>query len=81
MHRLNTTLADGTGGTWSSSNTFVAVINLTSGFVTGIAPGNVSITYTLPTGCAATIPFTVNPTPVAITGTAVVCGGLSYCPF
>lgn len=70
-----TVLADGGSGTWSSSNTLVASINLTSGLVSGVAPGNVIITYTLGTGCTATLPFTVNPTPVAIGGTLVVCAG------
>jgi len=74
---LTTTLADGGGGTWSSSNTLVANINLTSGLVSGIAPGNVTITYTLSTGCTATLSFTVNQTPAAISGTATVCTGLA----
>ncbi len=62
------------GGTWSSATTTVATINAT-GLVTGVASGNSIISYTLPTGCKTTATVTVNPLPVAITGTASVCIG------
>jgi uncharacterized protein YjdB len=64
------------GGTWSVSNAS-ATINPTSGLVTGAAVGTLFITYTLPAGCFSTIPFTVNATPPANTGTATVCVGLT----
>lgn len=64
------------GGTWSTSNAAIATIT-SSGFgagtVTGVSAGSVTITYTLPTGCIATLPMTVNTSPAAITGTTSVC--------
>lgn len=64
------------GGTWSSSNTALASVNSTSGVVTGVAAGNPVLTYTMPTGCIATMPITVNPLPAAIGGaTSVYCIG------
>ncbi len=71
-------LADATsGGTWSSSNSALATINSTSGAVTGVAAGNPTITYTLPAGCFVVYAITVNTSPVAISGSPVVCGGLT----
>jgi uncharacterized protein YjdB len=64
-----------TGGTWISSNTFVATIGSASGVVTGMFPGTTIITYTLPTGCYITKVITVNPNPAPITGTLVMCSG------
>jgi uncharacterized protein YjdB len=61
-----------TGGTWSSSNTAVGTIN-SSGVVYGLANGVTTITYTLPTGCVATTPVSVNPLPAAIGGATNVC--------
>ena len=74
-----TTLTDGTsGGSWSSSNTAVAVVNPISGVVSGVAAGNAVITYTMPVGgCTATAVVTVNPTPNAYAVTAP--GGNHYC--
>lgn len=60
------------GGTWASSTPGVATVN-SFGVMTGVAAGNATITYTLPSGCAATLGVTVNPVPAAITGTAVAC--------
>ncbi len=75
---LTTTLSDPTGGgTWSSSNTLTANINISSGLVLGVSSGTVTMTYTLATGCTATTPFTVNPTPAAIGSDIPVCGGSS----
>ena len=69
------TLADpSTGGTWSSAHSSTATVS-TGGAVTGVAAGNVNITYTLSTGCYATVNVTVNQTPTAITGSASVCNG------
>jgi trimeric autotransporter adhesin len=63
------------GGTWSSSNIFQATIDASLGTVTGISAGDPSITYMLPTGCAAYATITVNALPAAITGTTSVCVG------
>ena len=71
-----TTLSDSTsGGTWSSSNATVASVAST-GVVTGASAGTATITYTYST-CFSTIVVTVNPLPVAITGTTNVCVGLT----
>lgn len=75
---LTTTLNDATaGGTWTSSATGVATVGAASGVVTGVTAGNSNITYSVSLGCYATIVATVNPLPLAITGTAVVCEGLT----
>ena len=68
------------GGTWSSTNTALATVGST-GTVTGVAAGNVIISYTLTNGCGSTpttVQVTVNPLPVvpaSITGIASVCAG------
>jgi gliding motility-associated-like protein len=64
-----------TGGSWSSSNTAIAFIGSATGVVTGISPGVVYITYTLPTSCPRVVQFTVNPNPAAITGLTSICMG------
>jgi uncharacterized protein YjdB len=64
-----------TGGTWSSSNATLASVDPATGVVTGVATGTSTISYTLGTGCARTILFTVNPTPPAIGGPSFVCAG------
>jgi len=48
------------GGTWSSGNTALAVIDPHTGVATGVSPGTPSITYTLLPGCSTSIPFVVN---------------------
>jgi uncharacterized protein YjdB len=69
------------GGVWSSSNTAIATINSNTGIVTGIAPGTVTISYTLSNAnnCSTTVTkdVTVNANPVvaAITGGSAVCVG------
>ena len=73
---LTTMLTDASGGgTWSTSNTSIGTAGSVSGGITGISPGTVIVTYTLPTGCIATTIVTVNPQPAAITGIASVCFG------
>ncbi len=70
-----TTLTDAvTGGTWSSSNTAVATIGLTSGNVNSIAAGTTTISYTNACG-TVTQDITVNPQPAAIAGTRILCSG------
>jgi len=69
-------LSDATpGGTWSSSNTFIATIGSSTGVVTGISPGVVNITYTLGTGCYAFVSIFVFPNPSIITGNTGICLG------
>ena len=67
-------LSDATaGGVWSSFNPVVSA----TGVITGEVPGTGTVTYTLPTGCAAYYTITINPLPTAINGNLVVCQGLS----
>ena len=72
---LTTTLSDVYDGVWSSSNTSIASIGTSSGIVTGGEPGITTITYTLPTGCAATSHLTVKLSPPAISGDTTICRG------
>ncbi len=69
--KLNTA---STGGTWSSSNTAVATVG-SSGTVSGIAGGTVTISYTFASGCASVTTVTVNPLPSVISGVTKVCRG------
>ena len=63
------TLSDATaGGVWSSSNTGIATINASTGVITSVSAGTVTITYTA-AGCNRTYTFTVNPKPTAPTTT------------
>ncbi|MES2701288.1 MAG: Ig-like domain-containing protein [Bacteroidota bacterium] len=70
-----TTLTSGGGGTWSSSDVAIATVGSGTGVVSGVAPGNATITYMYTTGCFATREVTVNTAPGAITGTAALCAG------
>ena len=75
---LNTSLSDlSFGGTWSSSNTALAIIDAGTGVVTGIGAGSPTITYTLPTTCIATTVITVNTIAPPITGIRHVCQALT----
>ena len=68
-------LTDSTlGGTWSSS-TGAASIGSSSGGVTGSSAGTTTISYTLGTGCYATLTLTVLPIPAPIGGDSTVCTG------
>ena len=64
-----------TGGVWSSSNTTVAPIGTSSGIVSGAAGGVATISYTISTGCAATVAVTVSTVIAPITGSATLCTG------
>ncbi len=67
---LSSTLsASPTGGTWTSSNTGVAVMNLTTGAMVGVAAGTATITYRGTNLCIRTATGTVNPLPANIAGT------------
>lgn len=68
------------GGTWASSNTARATVNPSTGVVTGITAGSVTITYTVTNGCGVndtTRALTVSPLPstASIIGPATVCIG------
>ncbi len=72
------TLSDVTaGGTWTSSNSSVAIIGSANGVISALTTGTSRISYTLATGCSVSTTITVNPVPSAITGTATVCVGSS----
>ena len=67
-----------TGGNWTSSNTAVAAIGLSTGIMSGTVAGTSTITYTLlSTGCFVSAPVTVNPLPSLFSVTQT--GGTSYC--
>lgn len=75
---FTSTLADASpGGSWSSSAPATGSIGGGTGVLGGVAPGNATITYTLPTGCITTVTATVNSNPNSITGTTNVCTGLT----
>ena len=63
------------GGTWTSSAPPTATV--TSGVVTGLLPGTVTIAYTTPTCPPATHIVTVNPLPTPIYGPSAICVGMS----
>lgn len=78
-----TTLCDGTsstlgnatpGGTWSSSNSAIAVVGVSSGIVSGLSGGTANITYTLGPDIATTT-VTVYANPGAISGSSSACTG------
>jgi len=70
----STLTASITGGTWYSSAGCVSAGSAT-GIITGVSPGTATITYTLASGCTASVAVTVNGAPGAITGTLHVCAG------
>ncbi len=73
-----TALSDATpGGLWASSDNTVATVGSTSALVTGISPVSAIISYSLPSGCRATMTVTVNQVPNPISGTLNVCAGLT----
>ncbi len=79
---LNLSASGSSGGSWTSSNTGVASIDISSGVVTSGTPGNTTITYTVSNSCGtstATKLITVNAVANAgtVTGAAMVCTGLS----
>ncbi len=71
-----TTLSSATfAGSWTSSNIARATVGTSTGVVTGVAQGSVTLTYSLSTGCLRTHTLTVNPLPLVYN----VTGGGSYC--
>jgi len=74
---LFTTLSDAVGGgSWTSTNTNIAVGSGT-GLVAGLSAGTASVTYSVGPGCATSATVTVNPLPAAISGVTNVCAGLT----
>ncbi len=65
-----------TGGAWSASNGNASV-GLTTGVVTGVSPGTVVISYTLPSGCFRTLTVLVSGLPTVVAGGIQVCEGSS----
>ena len=66
-----------TGGTWSSSNTGIATVGLTTGVVTGVSSGSSTITYTLVSGCTRTTTLTVAGSMNPIVGTTSLCASVT----
>ncbi len=62
------------GGTWSSSATSVATVDI-AGTLFGVSSGTTTITYTSGSGCFATYPITINALPAPISGGTTVCTG------
>ncbi len=76
VNPFTATLTDATpGGTWSSSNSAIASVNVTSGVVSAISTGTATITYTSACGTPVTATFTVNGNPASIVGAGTVCIG------
>ncbi|MEI6565417.1 MAG: YDG domain-containing protein, partial [Verrucomicrobiota bacterium] len=80
-YTANSVVLSGGTGSWSSSNTGVATVVASTGFVTAIAGGSCNIIYTITNGCggptSALQSVTVNALPVlaSITGVLNVCQG------
>ena len=76
---LTTALSDATaGGSWSSATPANASVVSGTGVVSGIIAGSTTtITYTLASGCTATLAMSVNQQPAALTGTMNVCTTLT----
>lgn len=64
----------GTGGTWISSST-AATVGSATGIVTGVSAGTTKISYKTSATCYSIKDVTVNATPAAISGPAMVCIG------
>lgn len=62
-----------TGGIWTSVETSVASIDVSSGIVSGLAPGTTTIQYILPTTCLSSAVVTVNAAPVPVIGAPALC--------
>ncbi len=70
------TLSDAVpGGTWTSSSVAVAAVHPVTGVVSAVTAGTATISYSIASGCSASVIVTVDPSPAAITGPSVVCTG------
>ncbi len=68
------------GGIWTSSNTAIATVNATTGVVTGVSSGTVTISYSATGPCGpfvATTNVIVNLAPFITTNTIVACQTLA----
>ncbi len=63
------------GGSWTSNNTAIATVGITSGVIVGVSPGTVVISYQLPSSCLVTTVATVNSNPGSTVGPDSVCAG------
>ncbi len=61
------------GGVWSSSDVAIASADVTTGLVSGLSAGTVSISYTLPTGCGVSKQVTVHALPIITAADTVIC--------
>jgi uncharacterized protein YjdB len=61
------------GGSWSSSNTARATIDASSGVLSGLSAGTVTISYSLGAGCVRTTTIVVYNNPAAISGASAIC--------
>lgn len=66
-----------TGGSWYTSASSIASVNISTGVLAGVSAGTAEISYRLPTGCLVTQEVTINPLPSAIAGSTAVCIGTS----
>ena len=72
----STTLANTvSGGIWTSSAPGVATVDAASGVVTGVGAGTATISYTLSSGCSATMVATIVASPSIIVGVTTACVG------
>ncbi len=60
------------GGSWRCDSSSIALVNVSSGNLTGISGGMAYVTYTIPTGCVRIRQVTVNSVP-PITGLTNLC--------
>lgn len=61
------------GGTWASSNTGIATVDVATGVVTGVATGTTIITYFITPSCFKTRTVTIYAPPAPTTGLSEVC--------
>ena len=75
----NGVVLGGGTGTWSSSNTSVATVNTTSGFVTAVGVGTCDIIFTITGGCNGTpsaqqsLTVTPDASVASVTGSNLLC--------
>ncbi len=73
-----TTLSNATAsGTWSSSNFTIATVNPSTGAVTGVSGGSVTITYSVTTACGTNT--SVHSMTVNVPGVAAIAGPTTVC--
>jgi len=66
-----------TGGFWTSADSTIASVDISSGAVFGVYYGTTAVSYTAPGGCPVFVIVTVNILPEAIVGPTVVCQGVT----